>query len=107
MLSDFLTIVKLVVNVALHNSVNLLVYLNIWNVNLSAYMGMIKDRNEKEMKSNRNEKEMKSNRNEKDLTEAEEIMKRWQEHREELYKKDLNDLDNHYGVFTHLEPDIL
>ena len=76
-------------------------------MNLSAYMGMIKDRNEKEMKSNRNEKEMKSNRNEKDLTEAEEIMKRWQEHREELYKKDLNDLDNHYGVFTHLEPDIL
>ena len=67
-------------------------------MNLSAYMGMIKDRNEKEMKSNRNEK---------DLTEAEEIMKRWQEHREELYKKDLNDLDNHYGVFTHLEPDIL
>ena len=40
-------------------------------------------------------------------TEAEEIMKRWQEHREELYKKDLNDLDNHYGVFTHLETDIL
>ena len=52
-------------------------------------MGMIKDRNEK------------------DLTEAEEIMKRWQEHAEELYKKILNDLDNHCSVFTHLEPDIL
>ena len=46
-------------------------------------------------------------RNEKDLTEAEEIMKRWQEHREELYKKDLADVENHYGVFTHLEPHIV
>ena len=51
-------------------------------------MGMIKDRN--------------SN----DLTEAEEIKSRWQEHTE-LYKKDLNDLDNHDGVVTHLESDIL
>ena len=59
------------------------------------------------MIKDRNEKEMKSNRNEKDLTEAEEIMKRWQEHREELYKKDLNDPDNDDGVITHLEPDIL
>ena len=41
------------------------------------------------------------------LTKAEEIKKRWQEHREELYKKDLNDPDNHDGVITHLEPDIL
>ena len=41
-----------------------------------------------------------------DLTEAEEIKKRWQIH-EELYKKDLNDPDNHNGVITHLEPDIL
>ena len=41
-----------------------------------------------------------------DLTEAEEIKKRWQEYTEELYKKDLNDPDNH-GVITHLEPDIL
>ena len=52
-------------------------------------MGMIKDRNSK------------------DLTEAEEIKKRWQEYTEELYKKGLNDLDNHDGVVTHLEPDIL
>ena len=37
----------------------------------------------------------------------EEIKKRWQEYTEELYKKDLHDLDNHYGVITHLEPDIL
>ena len=46
-------------------------------------------------------------RNGKDLTEAEEIKKRQQEHKEELYKKDLNDLDNDDGVVTHLEPDIL
>ena len=51
-------------------------------------MGMIKDRNSK------------------DLMEAEEIKKRWQEYTE-LYKKDLNDPDNHDGVITHLEPDIL
>ena len=43
----------------------------------------------------------------KDLTEAEEIKKRWQEYTEELYKKDLNDSDNHDGVVTHLELDIL
>ena len=41
-----------------------------------------------------------------DLTEAEDIKKRWQKYTE-LYKKDLNDLDNHDGVITHLEPDIL
>ena len=41
----------------------------------------------------------------KDLTEAENIKKRWQEYTEELYKKGLNDLDNHDGVVTHLEPD--
>ena len=52
-------------------------------------MGMIKDRNDK------------------DLTEAEEIKKRWQEYTEELYKKGLNDLHNHDGVVTHLEPNIL
>jgi len=52
-------------------------------------MGMIKDRNGK------------------DLTEAEEIKKRWQEYTEELYKKGLNDLDNHNGMLTHLESDIL
>ena len=55
---------------------------------LHAKMGTIKDRNGM------------------DLTEAEDI-KRWQEYTEELYKKDLNDLDNHDGVITHLEPDIL
>ena len=53
-----------------------------------AKMGIIKDRNSK------------------DLIEAEEI-KKWQEYTEELYKKDINDPDNHDGVFTHLEPGIL
>ena len=42
-----------------------------------------------------------------DLPEAEDIKKRWQEYTEELYKKDLHDPDNHDGVNTHLEPDIL
>ena len=46
-------------------------------------------------------------RNGRDLTEAEDIKKRWQEYTEELYKKDLYDPDNHVGVITHLEPDIL
>ena len=46
-------------------------------------------------------------RNGMNLTEAEDIKKRWQEYTEELYKKDLHDLDNHDGVITHLEPDIL
>ena len=42
-----------------------------------------------------------------DLTEAEDIKKRWQEYMEELYKNDLHDPDNHDGVITRLEPDIL
>ena len=46
-------------------------------------------------------------RNGMDPTEAEDIKKRWQEYTEELYKKDLHDPDNHDGVITHLEPDIL
>ena len=46
-------------------------------------------------------------RNGMDLTEAEDTKKRWQEDTEELYKKDLHDRDNHDGVITHLEPDIL
>ena len=46
-------------------------------------------------------------RNQTDLREAEHIKKRWQEHTEELNKKDLHDPDNHDGVITHLEPDIL
>ena len=54
-----------------------------------AKMGLIKDRNGME------------------LTEAEDIKKRWQEYTEELYKKDLQDPDNHDGVITDLEPDIL
>ena len=58
-------------------------------VTFHATMGTIKDRNGM------------------DLTEAEEIKKRWQEYTEELYKKDLNDPDNHNGVITHLEADIL
>ena len=56
---------------------------------LHAKMGSIKDRNGM------------------DLTEADDIKKRWQEYTEELYKKDLHDPDNHDGVITHLEPDIL
>ena len=46
-------------------------------------------------------------RNGMDLTEAEDIKKRWQEYTEELYKKDLHDQDNHDGMITYLEPDIL
>ena len=46
-------------------------------------------------------------RNVMDLTKAEDIKKRWQEYTEELYKKDLQDPDNHNGVIIHLEPDIL
>ena len=56
---------------------------------LHAKMGIIKDRNGM------------------DLTEAEDIKKRWQEYIEELYKKDLNDLDKHDGMINHLEPDTL
>ena len=56
---------------------------------LNAKMGSIKDRNGM------------------DLKEAEDINKRWQEYTEEPYKKDLHDPDNHYGVITHLEPDIM
>ena len=56
---------------------------------LYAKMGSIKDRNGM------------------DLTEAEDIKKKWQEYTEELYKKELHDPDNHDGVITHLEPDIL
>ena len=56
---------------------------------LHAKMGSIKDRNDT------------------DLKEAEDIKKRWQGYTEELYKKDLRDPDNHDGVITHLEPDIL
>ena len=56
---------------------------------LHAKMGTIKDRNGK------------------DLTEAEDIKKRWQQYTEKLYKKDLHDPDNHDGVTTHPEPDIL
>ena len=46
-------------------------------------------------------------RNGMDLTEAEDIKKRWQQYTEDLYKKGLNDLDNHISVISHLEPDIL
>ena len=46
-------------------------------------------------------------RNGMGLTEAEDIKKKWQEYTEELYKKDLHDPDNHAGMITHLEPDIL
>ena len=48
-----------------------------------------------------------NDRNGMDLTEAEDIKKRWQEYTEDLYKKDLHHPDNHDGVITHLEPDIL
>ena len=50
---------------------------------------------------------MIKDRNGMDLKEAEAIKKRWQEYTEELYKKDLHDPDDHKGVITHLEPDIL
>ena len=50
---------------------------------------------------------MGKDRNDMDLTGEEDIKKRWQEYTEELYKKDLHDPDNHDGVITHLEPDIL
>ena len=46
-------------------------------------------------------------RNGMDLIEADDIKKKWQEYTEELYKKDLHDADNYYGVITRLEPDIL
>ena len=49
----------------------------------------------------------KKDRNGMKLTEAEDIKKRWQKYTEELYKKDLHDQDNHDGIITHLEPDIL
>ena len=49
----------------------------------------------------------KKDRNGRDLTEAEDIKKRWQEYTEELYKRDLYDLDDHKCVITHLDPDIL
>ena len=47
------------------------------------------------------------NRNGRDIIEAEDIKRRWQDHTEELYKRDLHDPDNHNGVITDLEPDIL
>ena len=50
---------------------------------------------------------LKKDRNSMDLTEAEDIKKKWQECTEELYKKDLHNPDNHDGLITHLEPDIL
>ena len=49
----------------------------------------------------------KKDRNGMDLAEAEDIKKRWQKYTEVLYKNNLNDLDNHNGIITHLEPDIL
>ena len=49
----------------------------------------------------------RKNRNGMDLIDAEDIKKRWQKHTEDLYKKDLRDPDNHNGMITHLEPDIL
>ena len=62
---------------------------NGWRHNKCTKVGTIKDRNSM------------------DLTETEDINKRWQEYTEELYKKDFHDPDNHNGVITHLEPDIL
>ena len=50
---------------------------------------------------------MIKDRNTNDLIKAEDIKKRWQEYTEELYKKDLHDPDNHDGMITHLEPDVL
>ena len=53
------------------------------------------------------QKRAQRDRNGMDLTEAEDIKKRWQEYTKYLYKKDFNDTDNHDGMITHLEPDIL
>ena len=53
------------------------------------------------------EGEWKNDKGSMDIIETEDIMKRWQENTEELYKKELHDPDNHHGVITHLEPDIL
>ena len=69
-----------------------------------AKMGSIKDRNGMDLTE---AEDIKKDRNGMDLTEAEDIKKRWEEYTEELHKKDLNDPHNHYGVITHLEPDIL
>ena len=63
--------------------------LTVWITTNCGKMGSIKDRNGR------------------DITEAEDIQKRCQEYTEELYKKELHDLDNHDGVITHLEPNIL
>ena len=71
-------------------------------------MGKIRDLLEKITKGNFHAKMgSKKSRNAMDLTEVEQIKKRWQEYTEELHKKYLNDPDNHDGVITHLEPDIL
>ena len=56
---------------------------------------------------NKGQNGTQTDRNGMNLTEAEDIKKRWQEYTEELYKKDLHDPNNHDGVITHLEPDIL
>ena len=70
-------------------------------------MGKIKDLFKKiEDTKQTFQKRTKKDRNGMDLIAAEDI-KRWQEHTEELYKRDLNDRDNHNGVITHLEPNIL
>ena len=53
------------------------------------------------------DKVTRKDRNGMDLKEADDIKKRWQEYTEELYRKDLNDPDNHNGVITHLQPDTL
>ena len=53
------------------------------------------------------EGEWKNDMGSMDIIETEDIMKRWQENTEELYKKELHDPDNHHGVITHLEPGIL
>ena len=75
------------------------------NSRLGKARGLFKNIRDTKGKFNANMGTIKD-RNGKDLTEAEDI-KRWQEYTEELYKKDLNDPDNHDGVITHLEPDIL
>ena len=82
-----------------------------------AKMGSVKDRNgmdlteaediKKRWQEYTEELYKKRHRNGKDLTEAESIKKRWQEYTEEYAKRSLNDPDNHGGVITHLEPDIL
>ena len=87
---------------------SVIVYVNYTSITLQTKITKLKEKKIRDTKGTFHAK-MGSikDRNGMDLTEAEDIKKRWQEYTEELYKKDLHDPDNHDGVITHLEPDIL